>query len=377
MSGNRVEENKAAPTLARLSTAIALCLFASTSLAKADEYTWRLPHWLAPPAVPADNPMSNAKVELGRRLFFDIRLSGPGYMSCASCHKPERAFTDGRRVAIGITGQRHTRNTPTLANVAYLARFGWAQPKWEPLETQLRRPMFSEQPVEMGTRGHEVHVLGHIKSNSVYTALFQKAFPEDAGDISFETIGRAIASFQRTIVSGNAPFDRFRSGQLNALSTSARRGWGLFKDDRLKCATCHVPPHFTDAASHARDEPPFHNTGLYNSDGRGALPGTDQGLANETGKPDDVGRFRTPTLRNLTVTAPYMHDGSVPTLEDAIGHYAAGGRAAIGGHASPRRTAGVTGFDITENEKRDLIAFLKSLTDEAFLKDPRYRTPFR
>lgn len=321
--------------------------------------------------------MSPAKIELGRRLFFDIRLSGPGYTACATCHKPELAFTDGRKVAIGVTGQRHTRNTPTLTNVAYLSRFGWAQPKREPLEVQLRRPMFGENPIEMGTLGHEVPVLTHIRSNSVYRQLFETAFSEEstaANDaISFDTIGRAIAAFQRTIVSGNASYDMFIAGDPSALSSTAQRGLRLFKSERLKCSTCHIPPFFTDAIGSVR----FHNTGLYNVNGAGGLPGTDQGLANETKKPADIGRFRTPTLRNIEVTAPYMHDGSIMSLKDVVDHYAAGGRAAQQGKPSPLRSSLIRSFEISSAERRDLIAFLKSLTDATFLAEPRYRTPYR
>jgi cytochrome c peroxidase len=339
----------------------------------AADYVWQLPAWMKAPTVPDGNPMSHAKVELGRRLFFDIRLSGPGYMSCASCHQPARAFTDGRMVAIGVTGQLHTRNTPTLTNVSYLKLFGWANPDAEPLEVQLRRPMFGENPVEMGTLGHETPVLRHIEANSVYVKLFKTAFAEQAGKISFETIGKAIAAFQRTLVSGRSAYDKFAAGQNNALSAAARRGQKLFVSERMKCSQCHVPPFFTDATR----QPKFHNTGLYNLDGIGGLPGKDQGLANETGNTRDIGKFRTPTLRNVQVSAPYMHDGSIATLAEVIDHYAAGGRAAQNGAASPLRSELIRGFRITKSERRELVAFLESLTDQAFLTEPRFQTPFR
>jgi cytochrome c peroxidase len=355
-------------------TALAVTLLSQT--AQTEPFVWQLPQGMQPPSIPAHNPMSAAKVELGRRLFFDIRLSGPGYMACATGHKPELAFTDGREVAIGVTGQLHTRNTPTLANVAYLARFGWAQPKSEPLEVQLRRPMFGENPIEMGTLGHEIPVLAHIRSNSVYVDLFRSAFPrsrEPKDAISFETIGRAIAAFQRTLVSADSAYDKFVGGDRSALSVEAQRGLLLFKSNRMKCATCHKPPFFTDAVG----TPRFHNTGLYNVDGAGGLPGRDQGLANETHAKMDIGRFRTPTLRNISVTAPYMHDGSTKTLGDVIDHYASGGRAAQKGQPSPLRSTLVQGFEITSGERGDLIAFLNSLTDKTFLSAPRYQTPYR
>ncbi len=310
-----------------------------------------------------------ALVELGRHLFYDIRLSGPGYMACASCHKPEKAFTDGRPVAIGVTGERHTRNTPTLANVGNLKVLGWANPNPQTLEAQMLRPLFSENPVEMGTRGHEAPVLLHIASNAVYRDLFKRAFRETPPRITFTNITRAIAAFQRNIISLDSAYDRFMAGITMALSPSARSGLALFTSERTGCARCHSPPHFTDQR--------FHNTGLYNVDGIGGLPGTDQGLANETGRSEDTGRFRTPTLRNIAVTAPYMHDGSLASLSDVIAHYAAGGRAAIRSAPSPRRSAYVTGFELSEHEKKDLIRFLESLTDHQFLNDPALMTPFR
>lgn len=308
-------------------------------------------------------------IELGRHLFYDIRLSGPGYMSCASCHKPEKAFTDGRPVAIGVTGERHTRNTPTLANVGDLKLLGWANPAPQSLEAQMLRPLFSETPVEMGTRGHETPVLLHISSNAVYRELFEGAFPAQPAPINFDNITRAIAAFQRTLISRDSPYDRFAAGDRNALSPEARQGLALFTGERAKCSQCHQPPHFTDQR--------FHNTGLYNADGTGDLPGTDKGLANETGQTADTGRFRTPTLRNITVTAPYMRDGSITSLGDVIAHYAAGGQAAVGAKPSPRRSPLVAGFKISEAEKRHLLRFLESLTDERFLTKPELQTPFR
>ena len=294
-------------------------------------------------------------------------------MSCASCHQPARAFTDGRDVAIGVTGQLHTRNTPTLTNVPYLKMFGWANPDAEPLELQLRRPMFGEKPVEMGALGHETPILRHIESNSVYEKLFETAFAEKAGKISFETVGMAIAAFQRTLASGRSAYDSFAAGKIGAMSVAARRGLKLFTSKRMKCDQCHIPPFFTDATRQAK----FYNTGLYNVDGVGGLPGRDQGLFNETGKRRDIGKFRTPTLRNVQVTGPYMHDGSIKTLNEVIDHYAAGGRAELNGAASPLRSGLIQGFRISKSERRELLAFLMSLTDQSFLAAARFRTPFR
>lgn len=339
-----------------------------------DAYVWKLPAWMPPPPVPTDNPMTTSKVELGRRLFYDIRLSGPGYMSCATCHEPQRGFSDGRRVPIGITGERHHRNAMSLANIAYFRSLTWASPTETSLERQLLRPLFGVNPVEMGAAGHEVPVLAHIKANSVYRALFKRAFPASDGRINFDNIGKAIAAFERTLISAGSPYDRYRyGGDDAAISVEAKRGAKLFFGDRLKCSQCHAAPHFTDAAKSLR----FHNTGLHNADGKGSLPGSDQGLANVTGDPTDKGKFRTPSLRNIAVSAPYMHDGSLPTLDAVIDHYQAGGAATAKGRQSPLRSPLVNGFAVTKAERNDLKAFLQSLTDIDFLRDPRFSTPFR
>ncbi len=357
---------------------IAFCFFLAltlTSQASAnDPFDWRLPSWMTPPPVPVDNPMSAAKVELGRRLFYDIRLSGPGYMSCATCHQQSKGFADSKKVPIGITGVHHHRNSMGLTNVGYFKTLTWANSGEQHLEIQLRRPLFGTKPVEMGSLGHERAIIDLLNSNSVYRRLFVQSFPGTDGRIDFENIGKAIATFQRTLISARSPYDRYRyGGDSAAISASAKRGETLFFGDRLRCGTCHQAPHFTDAATSAT----YHNTGLYNVDGTGRFPGHDQGLHNITGKPEDIGRFRAPSLRNVTVTAPYMHDGSVASLGDVIEHYKAGGRASLSGAPSPLRSVLVTGFTLTQAEKTDLLAFLGALTDADFLNDPRFASPFR
>lgn len=339
-----------------------------------DGFDWQLPPWMPPPPVPADNPMNASKVELGRRLFYDIRLSGPGYMSCATCHQQNRGFGDSKRVPIGITGQAHHRNSMGLSNVGYFKVLTWANSMERHLEVQLRRPLFGTQPVEMGSLGHEQAIVELISANSVYRRLFAQSFPGTDGQIDFATIGKAIAAFQRTLISARSPYDRYRyGGEPHAISEAAKRGEKLFFGDRLRCGVCHQAPHFTDAATAAR----YHNTGLYNTDGSGGLPGRDQGLFDITKQPDDVGRFRTPSLRNISVTAPYMHDGSLATLSAVLDHYKAGGQAALNGSPSPLRSQNVTGFRLTGQETADLLAFLDSLTDQEFLNDPRFSSPFK
>jgi cytochrome c peroxidase len=233
--------------------------------------------------------------------------------------------------------------------------------------------MFGEKLVEMGTLGHETPILRHIEANSVYVKLFKTAFAEQAGKISFETIGMAIAAFQRTLASGRSAYDSFASGKMSAMSAAARRDLKLFISARMKCNQCHLPPFFTNATR----QPKFHNTGLYNVDGVGGFPGPDQGLSSETGKRLDICKFRTPTLRNVQVTGRYMHDGSIKTLNEVIDHYAAGGRAVSNDAASPLRSGLIRGFSISKSERRELVAFLLRLMDQSFLADARFQTPFR
>lgn len=353
---------------------LATCAAPGSDAPYAADFAWHLPPWIAPPPVPTDNPMNAAKVELGRHLFFDIRLSGPGYVACASCHKPAHGFADERPLSIGATGQKTRLNSPALANVGYLGVLTRAHPKIRSLEDQARLPLFNIVPIEMGARGYEAQVLGHIAHNSVYAALFRRAFPKRDGAVTFDTVIKALAAFQRTLVSANAPYDRYRyGGEAAALSPAARRGERLFFSAHLKCGRCHAGPHLTDAIPEAH----YHNTGLYNLDGHGGLPARHRGVIENTGNPADMGRFRTPSLRNVAVTAPYMHDGSLKTLEAVLDHYAAGGEAARKGRRSPLTSPLVAGFTITARERKDVIAFLNSLTDETFLNDERFHSPFR
>ena len=353
---------------------VIFCVALVAGAARAEPYTWNLPDWLDPPRVPADNPMTAEKVELGRRLFYELNLAGPSYMSCATCHDPAQAFTDGRPVAVGITGEFHPRNSIALQNVAYQSVFTWADPATVSLEQQMATPMFGQHPEEMAITGYEARVLDYLKHDPIYPGLFAAAYPETSGDIDFDAVIKAIASFERTLVSADAPYDRYRyGGDRAALSEAARRGADLFNGERLGCANCHGGLHLSDAIP----EPRFHNTGLYNLDGAGALPSGNQGLIEHTGRPEDMGKFRTPSLRNVALTAPYMHDGSLATLDAVIDHYAAGGEAARTGMRSPLASPLVPGFEISDDEKADLIAFLESLTDETFLSNLDHQSPFR
>jgi cytochrome c peroxidase len=344
------------------------------------EYTWDLPAGFPVPAVPAGNPMSAVKVELGRRLFYDTRLSGNQTFSCASCHKQELAFTDGRARGLGTTGMLHPRGPQQIANLAWFRAFTWANSVVPDLELQALVPMTGSDPVELGISGMDVTVAARLEADPEYRRLFRESFPEEVVLFTYPTIAKAIAAFERTLISGNSPYDRHQRGDATALSASARRGADLFFSSRLACAECHSGFALTDAAAapgDAGNPHPFHNIGLYDVDGRGSYPAGGTGLEAQTFRPEDMGKFRTPPLRNVAVTAPFMHDGSVATLSEVIDLFAAGGRARMqNGVPSPLQSPLVQGFTITPEEKTDLLAFLEALTDEAFLRDPRFSDPF-
>lgn len=330
--------------------------------------------------------MSAAKVELGRHLFYDTRLSSTGTFSCATCHQQARAFADEKPQGVGVTGQVHRRGAMSLANVAYLPVLTWANPTVRRLEEQALVPMFGTEPVELGLRRDAPAFLGALKQEPVYQRLFPEVFAADAEPISIVNITRAIAAFERTLLSGRSPYDRYRTTLVeSAISPAAHRGQDLFFSDRVGCFNCHAGFNFTqpvDFVGRASVEVAFHNTGLYNLDGRGAYPEPNTGVYAVTGDPADMGRFKAPTLRNIAVTAPYMHDGSLRTLDDVLSHYQAGGRT-IGlgpqrgnGSRNPLKSRFVTGFTLTSEERDDLLAFLDSLTDQSFLTDPRFANPW-
>jgi cytochrome c peroxidase len=333
-------------------------------------FDWHLPSGVPVPLVPADNPMSEAKVALGRRLFYDTRLSGNGTYSCASCHQQERAFSDGRARAIGSTGEAHPRSAMSLVNVAFNVTFGWSNPDLRTLEAQMAVPMFNEHPIELGLRGREQEIVGRFASRADDAGRFAQAFPDDRSPLTFENIVKAIAAFERTLVSGDSPLDRYLyRDDRTAMSPAALRGMTMFFSKTLHCSECHSGFNFSGPARFVGADvmtPQFHNTGLYDVDGRGAYPSLDRGLFDTTHVRRDMGRFRAPTLRNIARTAPYMHDGSLPTLEAVIAHYSKGGI------RSPFKSDRLTGFQISTSDTSDLIAFLQSLTDESFLSNPAF-----
>jgi cytochrome c peroxidase len=253
--------------------------------------------------------MTAEKVELGRFLFYDTRMSSNGTQSCASCHIQNLAFTDGKPRGEGSTGERHPRGSMSLVNVAYARVFTWIDQDLHSLEEQARVPMFGDHPVELGVTEKS---LAAIRDDPRYQKLF------GADPITVDNIVKALACFERSIVSARSPYDRYHFDRDDtAISAAAKHGEVLFFSTGFSCFRCHSGPNFT-------------------------------------GKPDEEGGFKAPTLRNIAVTAPYMHDGSVKTLDEAILHHVA----------------------MSEAERTDILEFLRTLTDEPLLHDPRFANPF-
>jgi cytochrome c peroxidase len=373
---------------------LALTLFtAASALAfqSASIFDWRLPPGFHPPPIPADNPMSPAKVELGRHLFYDLRMSVNGEGSCSTCHIQKYGFTDQRPVAIGVTGQPHPRRVMPLANVAWFAVFNWANPTVTQLEDQSVTPLFNDHPIELGLQAQKDKFLQVIATDPTYKKLFPEAFPPESGEArgpyTFVHIRKALAAFERTLISGNSPYDHYRyRHEENAISGSAKRGEDIFFHQPYACARCHggftfggVTIYQTTGGAHGAE---FVSNGLYNLAGKYSYPADNLGLYEFTHDPADVGKFRPPSLRNVAVRGPYMHDGSLRTLDDVLDHYAHGGRIitsglnAGDGSKNSNKSQFVSGFPLTLQQRADLKAFLESLTDEEFLHNPAFANPW-
>lgn len=352
--------------------------------ARVSGFDWELPEQIPLPREPEDNPMTEAKFQLGRHLFYDSRLSSNGTISCSSCHHQDKAFSDGLAQASGATGERHPRNSQALVNVAWNNTLTWANPSLGTIEKQIMIPLFGDAPIEHGlNEGNHEQVLRSLQVEPEYARLFAEAFPDQSdalfSDQAWDNVVKALASFVRGLVSFDSDFDR---GELSA---EALRGERLFNSERLECFHCHAGYNFTDATTDrltSFNTLLFHNTGLYNIDGLGAYPEPNTGRHEVTGNASHMGQFRAPSLRNVALTAPYNHDGSVDTLEDVIRNYAAGGRLEVAsphpgdGRMNPYKDGFIVSFSITESEIQDLVAFLESLTDQAFISNPRFSNPW-
>jgi cytochrome c peroxidase len=294
-------------------------------------------------SIPADNPMTPEKVALGKQLFFDERLSIDGSKSCYSCHVCEHGLTDGLPKAIGAGNKQLTRSSPTLWNIGYHKEFYWdgRSPSLE------KQAMAAWTGGNMGVGDKANEIVAKINALQGYKAQFQKVFASDA---TADNMMKAIAAYERTLISGNTAWDRWNAGDQSAISQSAFRGWNIFKT--IKCANCHDGVLFTDQQ--------YHNIGIGMDQ-----PNPDGGRANATKKPEDTGAFKTPTLRDVAKSAPYLHDGSAKTLEEAVDIMLAGGK--------PNQyldTKNLTPQKVLPEQREDLLNFLRSLTVDCGLKKP-------
>lgn len=350
------------------------------------EWKWELPAHFPLPKVPADNPMSEEKFLLGRSLFYDKRLSGNGSYACASCHFQNLAFTDGKAVATGSTGEHTLRGAQGLANSAYHVYFTWANYSLASMERQMINPLLGDNPVEMGVNDRTKPViLERLKADARYVEQFKQVFPGKEQPVTLQNIIKAIACFQRGLISANSKYDQYLQHKAE-LSKDEERGRALFFSAKAQCSQCHGSFNFNDqviAADSAEVQTPFHNTGLYNVDGQGGFPEGNRGIIEVSNRAQDMGMFRAPSLRNVAVTAPYMHDGSIATLEQVLDFYAGHGRVIEGGafkgdgRANPLKDKRLDKIELSAQDKADIIAFLHTLTDHEFLSNPRYADPFK
>ncbi|QDU97037.1 cytochrome-c peroxidase [Lignipirellula cremea] len=325
----------------------ALAGFTFTGFVFADEpFDLKIPAGLRPLRIPADNPLTVGKVELGKQLYFDPRLSSDNTVSCASCHDPAKGWSNGDRFATGVDAQQGGRSAPTIVNSAY-SYFQFWDGRARQLEGQALGPI--ENPIEMAMPLDKL--IPKLNGIPGYKKQFQAVFGTDATP---EAIAQAIASFERTVLSGDAPYDRFKAGDKTALSEAAQRGMNVFFN-KGNCSACHSGHNFSDHA--------FHNIGVGIKN-----ESPDWGRFAQTELNGDRGSFKTPTLREIARTAPYMHDGSLATLEEVIDYYDQGGE------ANDQLDEEIFKLKLTPEEKSDLITFLKEgLSSESYpdIKAPK------
>lgn len=360
---------------------IAVLVLIGSSASASDQLYFKLPIGIPTDLwsyfIPNDNPQSPAKVELGRQLFFDKRLSADGSVSCGTCHDPKLAFTDGRKTAEGIRGRRGARNTPTVLNAMFNSTMFW-DGRADSLEEQAMQPLVNAD--EMGNLSHE-QVRKRLAAITEYVEQFQAVF---GGPVTIDLVAKAIASYERTLVSANSPFDRFLQGDRSDMSESAQRGFNLFRT-KARCSVCHNVnqsfPFFTDGN--------YRNTGVaanlagFGSLSKQAITASLDNLSarrsrerevfamldEQEGKSElgrflvsgsslDIGAFRTSSLRNVELTAPYFHDGSAATLADVVRYYVRGG------NQNAIRDWELQPINLTQAEQIDLIEFLKALTSD-------------
>jgi cytochrome c peroxidase len=325
-----------------LAVAVGAC--SGDSVDPAEQSLVNIPSDFPPLPVPGDNPLTAEKIALGKKLFYDKRLSRTEEVSCGSCHLQEHAFADPKPLSIGVHGLKGNRNAPTLANMAYNTSFFW-DGGVPTLEQQAIAPILN--PVEMDMTIGEV--VTRLAADPEYVDMFRRAFDTTP---SPGTVTRALASFVRTLVSSDSRFDRFNRGDSSALTASEKRGMNLFLSEKAECFHCHIGFNLSNNT--------FKNNAFI-----GEIP--DSGRAKITENPTDLGKFKVPTLRNIELTSPYMHDGSLATLEDVLEHYTTLKRAH--GNLDPN----IHPLQLSTQDKADLIAFMKSFTDQKFVNNPRFQ----
>jgi cytochrome c peroxidase len=297
------------------------------------------------PVFPEDNEWTAARFFLGKRLFYDPVMSRDQTVSCASCHAPNRAFSDSVALSPGVGGQPGKRNAPTLANVGYHPYFT-REGGVPTLEMQVLVPIQEHNEFDFNI----LEIAERLRADSTYVRMSREAYGRDP---DFYIITRGLACFERTLISGESRYDQFFfQGKVNALSASELRGMALFFSERTNCSSCHSGFNFTNYA--------FENNGLYEN-----YP--DPGRFRLTENPADLARFKVPTLRNTGVTAPFMHDGSLPTLTAVVEHYNSGGE------NHPHKSPMIKPLGLSAQEKTDMVAFLESLTDDSFLHNPAFK----
>ena len=311
-----------------------------------DEPLLNIPQGFPEVAFPEDNSFTPEGWALGKRLFFDTTLSSDSTLSCASCHRPELAFTDGRTIAVGIEGRLGTRNTPTLTNVAYQPYY-LREGGVPTLEMQVLVPIQEHAEFDFNI----LNVAERMALEPDYVAASLEAYDRLPDPF---VITRAIATYERSIISGQSRYDAYLQGEHNALSDIEKEGMNLFFSERTHCASCHSGFNFSDYS--------FQNNGLY-------VEYADPGRFRLTGIESDRALFKVPTLRNVAYTAPYMHDGSINNLADVITHYNDGGK----GH--PHQSPLIRPLHLGQREQDALLKFLESLSDVSFVTNPKFRNP--
>lgn len=316
---------------------------------------------------------------IGRYLFFDTRLSLTHTKSCGTCHNPDMAFTDGYRKSPGALADLHFRNTPSLINVSRQKYLNWANPDVLNFVEQMETPLFGTDPIEMGLSRSDSSILKQLSADTRYQKWLLQLYPKQDAQMSWERLKYFLTIYVQSINSYNSAYDRFKTGDQNAISASAKLGENLFFSSKFNCSSCHKPPTF-GADSTMNYQEHFANIGLYNR-GDGSYPDDDQGLFEVTGKDSDKGKFKTPTLRNLDYTAPYFHDGSATDLNEVLDVFESGGRVVDSGpwkgdgRKNPYKHELIKPIEMSKLDRQHLLDFLQTLNDSTILLEKRFQRP--